>query len=440
MEDFKKYLEMEDMATNEKSHEYILTVMSRYGEIKERGLRVIKVKDGISFKKQAARLLLTRPNDDFFRRLNKNKVSVDCRSKVQTIESTFSLHIETIAEEHRLDDRYIPFLDYERIFNELETYKNEKHYYNISLDRAALKAILLTDGWYSLIVPERHLKIDSMEMLSMYADFAIMVLKGYLDKFYAYEKDRWEDPHREYQLLKEDDSNFVNEYKLTYYDNDERDNNAETIERFVHDLQILINQHSGIPNYEKKEFDGTLTAFDFRAHLYTPLFSFESNSLKLTISPVSLNGDEAVFVNKLKIYVEDNVNLFDGKGLYLLRNKSKAGMGFFEAGNFYPDYIMWIDTPDVQYISFIDPKGLRHMQWTDPKIEFYSAIKELEEQLQSTSSDKRIVLNSFIMSGTSSADLSLWWDKSKQERHDKHVFCLDERDCIEGMMGKMLRS
>lgn len=62
--------------------------------------------------------------------------------------------------------------------------------------------------------------------------------------------------------------------------------------------------------------------------------------------------------------------------------------------------MLWIDTPDVQYISFIDPKGLRHLQWDDPKIEFHATIKELEVHLQPISSDKKIVLNFFIMSGT----------------------------------------
>jgi len=51
--------------------------------------------------------------------------------------------------------------------------------------------------------------------------------------------------------------------------------------------------------------------------------------------------------------------------------------------------VLWIDTPDVQYISFIDPKGLRHLQWDDPKIEFHATIKELEVRLQPISSDKK---------------------------------------------------
>ena len=50
--------------------------------------------------------------------------------------------------------------------------------------------------------------------------------------------------------------------------------------------------------------------------------------------------------------------LFKGTELYLLRNQSRGkGIGFFEAGNFYPDFILWLLVPDRQYVTFVDPKG-----------------------------------------------------------------------------------
>ncbi len=97
-------------------------------------------------------------------------------------------------------------------------------------------------------------------------------------------------------------------------------------------------------------------------------------------------------------------------------------MGFFEAGNFYPDYILWIDTEDVQYISFVDPKGLKYFSHDHSKIEFHKTIKGLEERLASTARDKKIILNSFIMSGTKSADLYQWWNMNKQEREAKNIY------------------
>jgi hypothetical protein len=443
MEDFKKYLEAEEVPANEKPHEYILPVLSRYDENLHKKLRVIKVKDNANFKKQAARLILSAPDEEFSRYLNKNKVKIDCRSKIQTIESTSSTHFEAIDTEQILSEESIRFLDYERIFNELETYKNEKFYYNISLEKRRFEDILKTEGWYVLLIPETHLKLRSVKNLSLLTDFAVMALKSYMEKFFRYEKNRWEAPRLEYHWLEPTDSNFIDEYKFTYMES-AGDTNGDSIEKFVETLKILMNGKNGLPNYEEKTLSGRVVAFDFRNHLYTPLITLKADNLKLTVSPTSLNDGEKTFVDKLKCYVDTNSSIFDGKNLYLLRNKSKSGMGFFEADNFYPDFVLWIDTPDVQYITFIDPKGLHHITWNNAKIEFYNTVKKLEKRLQPTSSDgKRIVLNSFIMSVTNSGDLKqIWKDndgKDITKRHEKNVFCINETDCIDKMIQKILR-
>lgn len=438
MEDFKKYLELEEMPTNENIHEFPLPVVSRYDMVKEKKLRVIKVKAGANFKKQARRLVMDVPDEGFMSYLVKNKITIDCRSKVQTIESSFSMQMMSVTEEHTLDKTYIPYLDYDRIFEELEAYKNEKFYYNISIEKDRLKSILLVDGWYSLIIPKVHIKIDSFEKLEAATDYCIMVLKSYIEKFYKYEKERWEAPLLEYQELTADDNNFISEYSLSYTDLFDGDTGAEQVEKFVAELTTLLSKDKGIVAYEKAVFSNSLIAFDFRSHLYAPLICLKANGLKIQVSPVSLNEDEKLFVDRLKEYTENNKEVFNGKNLYLLRNKSKVGMGFFEAGNFYPDYVLWIDTPEVQYISFIDPKGLMRVRPDDPKVEFYTRIKELETRLQPTSADKKIALNSFIMSGTKSADLREWWQMSKPEREAKHVLCLDNDDCIDVMVGKIL--
>jgi hypothetical protein len=439
MEDFKKYLELEDMPANENVHEFTLPVISRYEEVKDKKLRVIKVKDGISFKKQAKRLILDVPEEGFMRYLTKNKVIIDCRSKVQTIESTYSaLAMQSTTGEHVLSKEYLPFLDYEHIFEELELYKNEKHYYNISIDKNKLQAILSVDGWYSLIIPKNHLKIDTVEKLYAASDYCVMVLKSYMDKFYKYKKQEWEAPYLEYQELSRDDSNFVSEYTISYTDVAAADNGSEQLDEFINNIATILHSKQGLDVYEKGIFRDSLVAFDFRSHLYAPLICLKANGLKIQVSPVSLNEDEKTFVDLLKDYTEQNPEVFEGKSLYLLRNKSKVGMGFFEAGNFYPDYVLWIDTDDVQYISFIDPKGLLRTMPDDPKVSFYSKIKELETQLQPSCNDKKIVLNSFIMSGTPSLVLRDWWNMSKPEREARNVLCLDNSDCIEVMIGKIL--
>lgn len=439
MEDFKKYLELEDMPSNENVYEFKMPVISRYDQVQDKKLRVIKVRAGANFKKQAKRLILDAPDEGFMQYLLKNRVVIDCRSKVQTIESDGSLQLRSVTDEHTLDSQFLPYLDYDRIFEELERYKNEKLYYNISIVKQKIQAILETDGWYALIIPQSHLRIDSVDKLESVVDFCIMVLKSYMDKFYKYEKEKWEAPLLEYQELSATDNNFVDEYSFSYIQEHEGDRSPETIEGFVRDISALLRDRKGIPGYEKSIFSGAVLAFDFNHHLYAPLICAKQNGLKIQISPVSLNDDEKLFVDLLHDYLDAHPQLLAGRTLYLLRNKSKVGMGFFEAGNFYPDYVLWVDTPDVQYISFIDPKGLTRVRVDDPKIEFYKKIKELEVRLQPTAPDKQIILNSFIMSGTKSVELKEWWHMSKPEREEKHVLCLDNDDCIDVMFEKMLR-
>jgi len=72
--------------------------------------------------------------------------------------------------------------------------------------------------------------------------------------------------------------------------------------------------------------------------------------------------------------------------MYLLRNLSRGrGVGFFEAGNFHPDFILWLLVGKRQYITFVDPKGIRNLEGrSDPKIAFHKTIKELEVRFADT--------------------------------------------------------
>ena len=440
MEDFKKYLELEGAPTNDNIHEFRLPVISRFKEAEGKKLRVIKVKDGANFKKQAARLLLDAPDEGFLRYLLRSKTIIDCRSKIQTIDSTFSMKIISTPEEHVLPKSALTYLDYSRVFEELELYKNEKFYYNISIDKDKLLDILSVDGWYSLLIPKNHLEINSMAKLEAASDYAIMALKSYMDKFYKYEKERWEAPLLEFAELTEDDNNFVDEYKITYTSENSADKTDEELDMFIGEMSAILKSNGGLDCYEssKTAFKNRLLLFDFRSHLYAPLICLSKSNLKLQVSPVSLNEDEKKFVDLLKAYTDDNVDFLADKSLYLLRNKSKVGMGFFEAGNFYPDYILWIDTEDAQYISFIDPKGLMHFRPDDAKINFYKTIKELEARLAPTAGDKKVVLNSFIMSSTPSHDLTMWWNMERAERESKNVYTLDNDECVSSMIDKIL--
>ena len=93
-------------------------------------------------------------------------------------------------------------------------------------------------------------------------------------------------------------------------------------------------------------------------------------------------------------------NIFKNKEVYLIRNSVKQ-VGFFDEGNFYPDFIMWIIDENKQYITFIDPKGLRNTSIYDEKVKLHKTIKEYEQILNNGNNGQEVLLNSFILSVTS---------------------------------------
>jgi hypothetical protein len=110
--------------------------------------------------------------------------------------------------------------------------------------------------------------------------------------------------------------------------------------------------------------------------------------------------------------------------LFLLRNLSRGkGVGFFEAGNFHPDFILWMLVDGKQYVTFIEPHGLLHEGPGSEKVQFHERIKDVEKRLN----DPTVVLNSFILSWTKFPQLN--WGKNRQELEAQHIlFMTDDRE------------
>ena len=88
--------------------------------------------------------------------------------------------------------------------------------------------------------------------------------------------------------------------------------------------------------------------------------------LPFKMRPVMFDSpSEVQFLKDLDAYYHDpsNAAFFSEKDIYLLRNPAVKGrgIGFAQAGNFYPDFLLWMvdKKKDRQYLAFIDPKGLR---------------------------------------------------------------------------------
>jgi hypothetical protein len=178
-----------------------------------------------------------------------------------------------------------------------------------------------------------------------------------------------------------------------------------------------------------------MKAIWFDRHLYQPLLYLEQNIVE--ISPVPLNKGERNLIEDVKAFHDSTGSFFADKELYLLRNLSKGrGVGFFEAGNFHPDFIFWLIAGAHQYIAFVDPKGIRNLGFGDPKIQFFQTIKDIERRL----GDSSVTLNSFIVSNTPSHTMRLLWAVDKPNMRSRNILFQDEdkatyvRDMIEQIL------
>jgi len=271
--------------------------------------------------------------------------------------------------------------------------------------------LLQAPDWYKLLIPPEELEFTDFKRARLWQEIAVALLKKYCDSYYKYRRNEYELPHLGYRELKADDPNFFDEYRFLI---------AKSEETVIETLKQL-KEEIGQGNLRDVEV-GNLRCMTFGRHLYEPLVHIRGDLID--VRPVALNEGERDFVLDLKRFHGENAGYFSGKELYLLRNQSRGrGIGFFEAGNFYPDFLLWLLVPERQYVSFVDPKGIRNLQGADdPKIRFHETIKGLEQRL----GDPNVILNSFVISVSPYAEVR-WWEGglTQKEFEEHHIFFQD---------------
>lgn len=326
--------------------------------------------------------------------------------------------VEAAPNQAHLNVRHVAFLDLDRLYFELERFKAERGWYNLNLSADGIASLLADQSWYQLLIPAEELACDSFEKVRLWEEIALSLLKKFTERYYTFRKREWELPHLEYQELTENDPNFPkgrDEDGEGYY-RILLDRSQEEIVTKLAELKGLIEKGDLKP----WEFSG-MKAIWFGRHLYEPLLYLDQNIVE--ISPVPLNKGERNLVEDVKSFHDSTPTFFADKELYLLRNLSKGrGVGFFEAGNFHPDFILWLIVGGKQFIAFIDPKGIRNLGYNDPKIQFFQTIKDIERRLAEPS----VTLSSFIISNTPSHVMRLLWAVEKTAMDARNILFQEE--------------
>jgi hypothetical protein len=162
---------------------------------------------------------------------------------------------------------------------------------------------------------------------------------------------------------------------------------------------------------------------------------FALDPLQLVQEPPQLGGVQNVFYDSKAL---SGLARNEGGCLLMIEPQAFDNVGIkvgqqrlFEAGNFYPDFILWRIDGQKQGITFVDPKGIRNLSWNDPKLKFGETIKEVEQRMN----DHMVELASFIVSNTPASEMALHWSKTSTEMTARNiVFQENAPDYIEALL------
>jgi hypothetical protein len=426
MERFKELLEEEGLPTNSGDWVTITIPTQNKIDISTSDLKLIQVKESENFKKKE--ILTLELNTDVFR--NK-QVEVDWYPKIDTLESTKSSRVETTKQVCYLEENHFAFIDWTKLYFEIQNFKANKGFPNLEIELTLLQDIVKNNSWYRVFIPKDKMEFSSFKNVSVWQELATILLKKYIEQYYLYFKNRFNAENIETRKLLPTDDNLILQYDIRLNKNEDVDD----IDKKFRKLKTDFTDSA----FKSIQIATQVEAFDNLMHLYKPLIyvgkGYES---KLQVFPVALNESEHQFMKDFEVQIakiKDSKKLED---VFLLRNQSKKGIGFFaEGNNFYPDFILWIKKDGKQYLTFIDPKGIRNSKgMNDPKIQFY---KYLADKVQPQVINEDLILNSFIVSNTKWIEVN-WKDSHTiSDFNDNHVYFQEEQsgEYITKMINKL---
>lgn len=348
---------------------------------------------------------------------------------------------ENRREKNRLDSRLFDLFDWDRIYRELSMFKSKRTWSNLRLDKGRLKAFAEGNDWYVLEIPASALAVNRFADVKKQEDLLIELLCLYTESFYGRLKSVYEGQFYETAAVDAENGSMLDGYRFDMLP----DSTGKSYEAKLLELKTLV-ETGRLKELLAWKAPG-IAAISFSGHLYYPIMSLDKKSaVPVKMQPLPMNEESEVrFVQDLQAACDEG-RLKEwtlGRDLYLLRNASNKakGLGFALAGNFYPDFLLWLVDRESgrQWLTFIDPKGIRHMTWEHPKFGLADEVKKLEQSLKL----QDLTLNSFILSVTPYKGLlddgvAAVFDKTEDEFRKKHILFMEDENYLQTMFDMIL--
>lgn len=405
-------------------------------------LKTLTLKDGykdnqkLGFKRTHFPLLYEIP-EAFKDKIKDPHVVLDLYPRVEALSTQDKAVVATAEARHKgkINASLFTLFDWDRIYLALQDYKLQRSWSNLRLDRHKLIDFCASSSdWYTLYIPAAELSVAGFNDICKQEDILIRLLTDYTDRFYKALKTGYEGQFYDVIRMDEDHGSMLKLYQFEIENTDdglEYQERLEVLKKLVADGKIGEASKWNAPH---------MVAISFDRHLYYPLLSLEDkDAVPLKMRPLAFDApSEWDFVRDLEEFYSSPKGqaAIGARSLYLLRNADSEakGLGFALAGNFYPDFLLWLVDDDTgkQWLSFVDPKGLRNLDLSHPKLGLYKEVKKLEATLaaQAKPGEPPLVLNAFVLSPTKFSDLLNVADPTKKaELEDRHVlFMEDGRD------------
>ena len=339
--EFKKMLEREGIV--EGYDEIALPIQYSLFDAEQPKLLTLRLKHDLHFDQQPAFGAESIDHKDV-------RPIVDLRPVIQAVSSRLN-EATALADNTAvyLDDLLpLDLLDWEAIYAEMLAWKRQRGLVNLLIERNALRRVL-EERRYELYAPAALLQWTNFNDLARLQQIVVVILKSYAERYYNLQRKAWESKNLEYRRLDRSDDNLrptiLADGRAGYVVKVNR-NKPELVEA----VRALIEEGSRLYRQDLDELPNVY----FDRHLYQPLLAAGITTglpSSRTRHPARRHQDRAggpepwrgAFPRKLREFLQANPAYLGQRRLYLLRNLSRGkGIGFFEADDFYPDFILWL--------------------------------------------------------------------------------------------------
>ncbi len=319
---------------------------------------------------------------------------------------------------------HIDFIDFNALVLEADRFRLLKGYTNLIIHKDAIREFLET-GAYDLFSHPGQFGIEDA-INGKIQDIAGILAKDYINKFYANQEKAFLTKYLTYEMLDQE----------------------EHQEMFPDARRLIVKipkQHIGVIDELKASIDAfyetdtqALPTIHFSNHLYSPIASWKKGiqCKEIKTIPTRLNEGEKEFILHLRAYLEEASWQFEHKDVFIFRNLSQRGIGFFiKSASFFPDFILWIVEKEKQHIFFIDPKGIRETRnFNNPKVIFCrdqagDLERKINDDLKADGRNLTVSISAYILSVTKFTDIKDSWGSdgaTLQAFTDNNILFIDE--------------